>query len=789
MKHVYILILLVFSFTAFGQNPLGSLDKSDMETDILFGTFPVINLNEYQDVSANTHSLYQAYKAIQTNDLQGRFDPLETLQAQEKESYFTNVIPLALLNTDYEVIKKDALTNGSLVSDSNNSLIRTTNENIFEKHELFMSAPLRTNYKGLRTVFSLPSNNIFNTTQNTIALIAIDFDDNQGFRTIQGNQSIVIQYSDKGIKQLKTRITFTNGSERQSSSKITISYSSDDLNSMYQRAVMQFTSTNTPAPNLSIYGEANNYKGIGEYDIYLSPDNVLDKPIFLVDGFDFGDTRNTQAIYELLNFDDNGSTSNLGDLVRDEGFDVVILNFPIYTRTEDNAVIDGGVDYIERNAMLLVELIEIINGQKVGSEPNVIIGPSMGGLISRYALNYMENQSLTHDTRLWISFDSPHLGANVPIGFQHLFNYMAFGLQLGGFGGDQSVVALQPVVNGMLKSPAARQMLTDQFEPHLASNSIVNFDNNLRLPRSHPFKDLFFNSMSALTSTGFPQNLRKVSIINGSGNGNPYYDKTNVAIVPGREILNTTVEVVPAITDATFRIKMTPATTLTNQVSYLFIDSIFLCFCDLTASANSQAFSYTNGIDAGSGGLFDIGGLAGAFGTTDPLIDSFLGALQTDFFNFIPSISGMALQVTNNEPNWFHVPNNLTTGRAVNNVTPFDAWYMPVENEPHVTLTQGNVEFALDEILQPTLSIPIVGAENFIKIEKNPISNELTFLSNATFNNVSVRIVDITGKIVFDNMMSFSNRTSIPLNLESGMYVLSLQTDNELSLRTKIIVK
>ncbi|MEZ4801933.1 MAG: T9SS type A sorting domain-containing protein [Gelidibacter sp.] len=789
MKHLYIFCIFFIPLFSFSQNPLSTLDKSDMETDILFATFPVINLNDYQSLTSNTYSFYQAYDAVKNNDLLQRFSDVSRLKADEKESYFTNVIPLAILNVDYDVIKPEAFTNGNIVNGVNNLLYRTTSNPIFDKHELFITSPLRINHKGLNTVFNLPSENIFNTTSIGIETIEVDFDDNQGYRTVTTNQNISIHYPDKGIKELQTRITLVDGTKRHSTSKITIDYSNEDLNTLYQRAVVQFTSTNVPAPNLAPYGEANNYKGIGEYDIYLSPDNILDKPIILVDGFDFGDTRNIQSIYELLNFDDNGTPSNLGDLVRDEGFDVVILNFPIYTRTEDNAVIDGGVDYIERNAMLLVELIQIINGQKQGSEPNVVIGPSMGGLISRYALNYMENQGLNHDTRLWISFDSPHLGANVPIGFQHLFNYMAFGLDLGGFGGDQSIEALQPVVDGMLKSPAARQMLTDQFEPHLANGSNVNFNNNLRLPMAHPFKNIFFNGMNALTPSGFPENLRKVSIINGSGVGNPYPDKNNMPITPDREILNTTVTVIDGITDATFKVRLTPNASATNQVSYLFIDSIFICFCDLTASANSQAFSYSNGIDAGSGGLFDIGALAGAFGTDDPLIDSFLGALQTNYFNFIPSISGMALQVTNNEPNWFHVPTNLTTGRAVNNITPFDAWYMPVENEPHVTLTQGNVAFALEEILQPTLSIPTNEIENYIKIEKNPISNELTFLSNSTYENVSIRMVDITGKIVYDNKISLSERTSIPLNLESGLYVLNLQTENDISFKTKIIVK
>ena len=47
----------------------------------------------------------------------------------------------------------------------------------------------------------------------------------------------------------------------------------------------------------------------------------------------------------------------------------------------------------------------------------------MGGLIARYGLSFMEQNSMNHETRLYISFDSPHLGANIPVSFQYLINY------------------------------------------------------------------------------------------------------------------------------------------------------------------------------------------------------------------------------------------------------------------------------------------------------------------------------------------------------------------------------
>ena len=133
--------------------------------------------------------------------------------------------------------------------------------------------------------------------------------------------------------------------------------------------------TSTEPLDLSVYGEATTYPGEGEYEIFLSADNILDKPIILVDGFDPGDTRDISGLYSLLDYAGTSGNQNLADLVRAEGFDVVVLNFPTYTRDTDAVTVDGGADFMERNAMILVELIETINAEKAGNSPeqNVIL--------------------------------------------------------------------------------------------------------------------------------------------------------------------------------------------------------------------------------------------------------------------------------------------------------------------------------------------------------------------------------------------------------------------------------
>jgi hypothetical protein len=649
-------------------------------------------------------------------------------------------------------------------------------------------APLRNSNKGLQTTFNLASSNVFNTTDHVIENIQVDFNDGLNFRSLPLNQNIIVNYLEDGVKEITFKLILDNSEEIIRRSKIEIKYSNEDLYANYNRVITTFNSSITP--DLMPYGESVSYPGTGEYEVYLSADNILDKPIFLVDGFDPGDGRDITGLYELLGFDDNGNSSNLGDLVRAEEFDVVILNFPIYTRTADAAVIDGGVDFIERNAMLLVELINIINAQKVGTAENVIIGPSMGGLISRYALNYMENQNMNHETRLWISFDAPHHGANVPIGFQHQFNFLAFGLDDFWILGDQNVEELQPIIDGMLRSSAARQMLTDQFEPHITNSDGVTFNSSLALPRAHPYKAILDGRMNNLTSTGFPELTRNVSIINGSGVNNRYPDNTAGAnnLNPGSRILNANIDI---MTGAEMKIEtfFTPNAGLQIQTSKVHLDFAwwFPLANDRINNADSRAFAYSNGIDAASGGLFDILSLTEDL-STDGLVGEFLASLSTDYFNFIPSISSMAFEITNEEIDWFHTPNGITTARATTNITPFDAWYMPTDNEPHVTLTEGNVAFALFEILQQTLSTETF-LDDSIKLKQNPITNSLTLISTKDYQDASISIVDITGKMVYNQNTNLNNRTTIPLNLASGMYILNVDTHTNLNLRTKLIVK
>ena len=786
MKKITLLFLLPFSL--FAQNDLNSifedLDTSEMKTSILFNHFMSSSdiVNDTKTLF-NTYSYYQAYNELASGDKLNRFKDFSDLKALQKESKLKNILPLGILLAEFDFINEEAIKNGSLLA-SNGKLIKNqdSTEPVFYSKQKLIAAPLSIKHKGLNVTFNIPENIFLNATSSAISTIKIDFDNDNGFKTVSIGNLISIDYLNEGEKNLAFEITLNSGKILQSFSSINIQ-DTRDINAT------SFTASITP--DLSVYGEATSYPGEGEYEIFLDTDTgVLDKPIILVDGFDPGDGRDLTGLYNLLDYEGSGGTENLGTYVRSQGYDLVILNFPVYTRAADLAEVDGGADFIERNAMLLVELLDIINSAKIGTEENVVIGPSMGGLISRYALNYMEDNAMDHETRLWLSIDSPHHGANVPLGLQHLLNYMAYGL------GSNNVVTLQPLVEGMLKSPAARQMLTDHLEAHLIND--YDFDNTASeiFPKEHPWKGILDGRINSFTTNGFPENTRNVSMINGSGDNLRYQDINSADILPGFSVIDTSLDVA-IFTTAELEVNFTP--TIAASGTGQLISSVDVLFFGGSIiggpkTAIAKAFSFTDGIDAGSGGLFDISGLSEGIDTSG-LVGDFLDALNTDAFNFIPSVSAMAMEITSGEIDWYHdidlgagSPPTSPPTYAIANNTPFVNWYIPANNEPHVQLTEANVTFALSEIINTTLNNPDVD-KGFIKLERNPIANELVILNTSEIYEASIEIVDMTGKIVFENTKHILNdRTSIPINLASGLYILKIKRNADFILTIKIAV-
>jgi len=790
-------------------------DTSDLKTDIFItqrSPFSVL------DKKLDTYGMYnftQSYKELQNNDTKNRFQQLAKIQQISKPINYSPIVKIGLLHAEYESINEDFVSNGKLTL-IGNKVTRNTSDYIFTKNTTTIITPLCLTHKGMSTTYILEEDFFINNTSSEISTIKANFNNGNGFQDFKFNTPVQINYTEEGKKELIFKIYFANGESITRKSSLKIEYSKAD-----SQQFLKVNATETPSSiiaDLSMYNGTASFAGLAEYEIFLGADNILDKPIFVIDGFDPGDTRDISAVYDLLSYDDNGATLNLADRIRaDENYDIIIINFPQYFRLTDgtlqsianssdvntdgvidtgdypgSTLVDGGADFIERNAMTVREIITIINGQKTGTEQNVVIGPSMGGLISRYALNFMEQNGDTHDTRLWISFDSPHRGANVPIGFQQVFNFLAYGL------GSNSVDSIKPIVDSLLKSSAARQMLVDHFEPHLISGDLDDFDSNIVLPTPHDFHNTFYTKINALTTSGFPENTRNAAIINGSGIGTTYPHKNGSAVLPENKILDVYLTQFWPNPDLDLDVWCTPYATNQIAIGDQYIDmpwpiSNEYCY------AESLANSYSNGVDAAMGGLFDLTAIEAQFNDgSDTTITAFFTGLTINGFNFIPAVSALALNDTN--LNWFENINlgtpdtpwdGITTSTSTQ--TPFVSWFMPDDNENHVTLTTSNVDFAWNEIVEPQI-LGITGInlnENSIVLQKNPVTtNNITLLSSLNSNtNLSISLYDLSGKIIWKQVKKNSNTISITTDISNGLYLLNIKDEkNTELLNTKVAV-
>ena len=233
--------------------------------------------------------------------------------------------------------------------------------------------------------------------------------------------------------------------------------------------------------------------------VYGSNSCQIENPLIVVEGLDTGlmgeagDIGDSDLDDFLTSVRFSGS-DDLRDLVTTNGatdMDIIYVNW------------DNGVDFLERNALVLEEVINWVNDNKVTTTENVVLGQSMGGVIARYALRTMEDNGDDHDTRLYISHDAPHQGAHVPLGAsfmaRHLLNQF-IETPLGGISIplENSELGLLDI-GELLNAPAVNQLLSNTV------NEQLQLDNTI------------FNTwQNELASTGYPQLTRNVALSNGS---------------------------------------------------------------------------------------------------------------------------------------------------------------------------------------------------------------------------------------------------------------------------------
>jgi hypothetical protein len=501
--------------------------------------------------------------------------------------------------------------------------------------------------------------------------------------------------------------------------------------------------------------ETTPHLGLGQYQIFYDNINgVFDKPFIIVEGFDPEDNNTIASMYASLTY--NSGANNLFNELRNQGMDVIILNFPNYTRADDNTLIHGGGDYIERNGLVLVNLLQAINPQLPVGNDCIVMGVSMGGLVSRYGLRFMEQNALNHNTGLWFSFDSPHRGANIPISIQYALNYIAE------YSNNNDLRASRDLT---LNSPAAKQMLLDHYSAHLQAGQAFTQNTTIQLPTpATNFRNTFENTMNTM---GFPTLTRKVAIANGSINN-------TMVESPGVLIVDTTIS--PAAnTNTQIKLYFTPNINVSNyQVDYIrttFFGFQIALFTTVAASPATSA-----GLDSAPGGTVLFEDFLGT--SSDPTIQQIINAIQVAEFSFIPTLSSLAV----NNANWYTSVNPAM-------VTNFDTYIGPTVNEPHVTLTQSNTNFILNEINNHYLSTAELETENQLILINNPTQDWIRFkyLQNQN-SEIEVKLLNTSGQVL--NQKQFYNSGDI-LEIEApyatGLYVLQVKTENGIHVQKVMI--
>jgi hypothetical protein len=136
---------------------------------------------------------------------------------------------------------------------------------------------------------------------------------------------------------------------------------------------------------------------------------MIVKPLIVAEGYDVSSVAPLlQKNYTLNDFinDINVSFISSGNFLNSidiANYDIIFLDY------------NNGTDDIIRNAALLQDVITLVNQQKAlagSTQKNVVMGVSMGGLVARYCLANMTKQGIDPQTRLLLTHDSPHRGAN-----------------------------------------------------------------------------------------------------------------------------------------------------------------------------------------------------------------------------------------------------------------------------------------------------------------------------------------------------------------------------------------
>lgn len=256
----------------------------------------------------------------------------------------------------------------------------------------------------------------------------VDFGDGWGYQQAAWDQALGTTYTTAGLKRVKVKLSFAYSHVVQESwfdfNVLGVVAAAAKGNSTLSTATCTICDDERPVAPV-----AGVHSGSTMYIIYGNSAGAkhtqLVKPFIISEGYNLYDIapelrkcnnpNNTiEDFFDKINR--NFLTPGAGNFrtnLLNAGYDIVYV---------DNA---KGTDDIVRNAQLFETVVRSVNQSKLGGtatgQQNVVMGQSMGGLVSRYGLAEMTKRGNDDPhTRLLILHDSPQRGAYNPVGVQSL---------------------------------------------------------------------------------------------------------------------------------------------------------------------------------------------------------------------------------------------------------------------------------------------------------------------------------------------------------------------------------
>lgn len=688
---------------------LQHVDKTQVPTHFLeeYGA-PVIPMETFDGVLTDSNRIDMdlwrtLYFQLYTGYVGPGAVPIDSItavnQAIRQSMADTLPIPIPLLIGQYNSVKSNAFSSNLLSYDSSQHQVYDVAgrpQSPYQLNHLFAACPNTSSTSTGAATFVCKPGLIWNNTGKSISSIQVDFADGQGFQTLALNTPVSVSYADTGTVRWKIKVTLSDNSVLQCYSEYHVLQASSS-GSRYSGSSYNDYWYVPPTAD---------YAGADVYISYTSKDrtNTMRKPLIVVEGYDVSavapDIQSNYSYFDFITainepsalYDFNG---HLDDIA---GYDLVFIDFR------------NGTDDIKRNAKLVEHIIGMVNTAKASagsSKQDVVMGLSMGGLVARYALAEMTKNNDDPETRLLITHDSPHRGANVPLGVQYLIE-MAGHVHLFGYDVHDIYPQYDEAIS-LLNEPATQQLLLYR------ATGPATFANNT-------FLDGDYRSMVTFDASDPQPAYRFIATSLGSQCGHPIFSPHQRLFYSNSNAFLFLFPLLSYKLVADIGVYALPNTGSTDEIARISVSSKFKLFGFITIS--KQVYSNTA---YAPGTQLPVDG---APGSTNPLID--IDAPHANFGFLIPPILGIwgAVNVhVNGDPTTFcFVPTVSALDVSPFNSTAFSAPF----------IDGYNADF-------PSKSATYIAQEAF------------TEGSQTAYNNAHIRFTARNAQWLYDEMENISN--------------------------------